>query len=108
MKADTLRQLKYGILSQRAVKNLDRPDQTGYNSDLTSLNVFSSNFELQATINISLNTTAGFVFRSSSNGLEYTTLIYDPVSEYLILNRTCSSLITEFISTTIYAKHTLY
>jgi beta-fructofuranosidase len=76
-------------------------------TNFSSLNVFSSNFELQATINISSNTTAGFVFRISSNRLEYTTLIYNPVSEYLILNRTYSSLIPEFVSTTIYAKHTL-
>jgi beta-fructofuranosidase len=76
-------------------------------TEFASLNVFSSNFELKANIDISSNTTAGFVFRRSSNGLEYTTLIYDPASEYLILNRTCSSLITEFGHNTIYAKHAL-
>jgi beta-fructofuranosidase len=73
----------------------------------TSLNVSSSNFELQANINISSNATAGFVFRRSSNGLEYTTLIYDPISQYLILNRTSSSLISMFANSTIYAKHAL-
>ena len=73
----------------------------------TSLNVSSSNFELQANINITSNAIAGFVFRRSSNGLEYTTLIYDPISQYLILNRTYSSLITLFANSTIYAKHAL-
>ncbi|CAF3317230.1 unnamed protein product [Rotaria sp. Silwood2] len=76
-------------------------------TEFTSLNVSSSNFEMKANINISYNATAGFVFRRSSNGLEYTTLIYDPISEYLILNRTYSSLITRFDHSTIYAKHTL-
>ncbi|CAF0959193.1 unnamed protein product [Rotaria sordida] len=76
-------------------------------TEFTSLNVSSSNFEMKANINISLNATAGFVFRRSSNGLEYTTLIYDPVSEYLILDRTYSSLITAFDQSTVYAKHTL-
>jgi beta-fructofuranosidase len=76
-------------------------------TNFTSLNVSSSNFELEANINISSNATAGFVFRRSSDGLEFTTLMYDPLSEYLILNRTCSSLITTFDNTTIYAKHTL-
>nr|WEI57585.1 putative GH32 family protein [Macrotrachela quadricornifera] len=73
----------------------------------TSFNIFSSNFELKANINISSNAAAGFVFRRSSDGLEYTTLIYDPVSEYLILNRTYSSLITQFDHSPVYAKHTL-
>ncbi|CAF2096932.1 unnamed protein product [Rotaria magnacalcarata] len=62
---------------------------------------------MKATINISQNATAGFTFRRSSNGLEYTTLIYDPVSEHLVLNRTYSSLIKAFDHTIIYAKHTL-
>ncbi|CAF0713401.1 unnamed protein product [Adineta steineri] len=73
----------------------------------TSLNISSSNFELQTYINVSSNTSAGFVFRRSSNGLEYTALIYDPVSQYLILNRTYSSLIPMFENSTIYAKHAL-
>jgi beta-fructofuranosidase len=73
----------------------------------TSLNVSSSNFELQTDINVSSNTSAGFVFRRSSNGLEYTTLIYDPISQYLILNRTYSSLVPMFANSTIYAKHAL-
>lgn len=73
----------------------------------TNFDISSSNFELQATINISTNSTAGFVFRRSSDGSEYTTLIYDPVSESLILNRTYSSLIKQFDNTTVYAKHAL-
>nr|WEI57583.1 putative GH32 family protein [Macrotrachela quadricornifera] len=76
-------------------------------TSFTSLNVSSSNFELQTSINIFSNTSAGFVFRRSSNGLEYTSLIYDPVSQYLILNRTYSSLVTMFANSTIYAKHAL-
>ncbi|CAF4957693.1 unnamed protein product [Rotaria socialis] len=76
-------------------------------TDFVSLNMSSSNFEMKATINISQNATAGFTFRRSSNGLEYTTLIYDPVSEYLVLNRTYSSLIKAFDHTIVYAKHTL-
>ena len=76
-------------------------------TSFTSLNISSSNFELMANMNITSNATAGFVFRRSSNGLEYTTLTYDPVSQYLILNRTCSSLITQFNNNTIYAKHAL-
>jgi beta-fructofuranosidase len=76
-------------------------------TDFTSLSISSSNFELKANINISSTATAGFVFRRSSDGSEYTTLIYNPVSEYLILNRTCSSLIPEFDNSVIYAKHAL-
>ena len=76
-------------------------------TNFTSLNVSSTNFELEVKLNISGNATGGLVFRRSSDGLEYTTLIYDPISEYLILNRTCSSLITAFVLTPIYAKHTL-
>jgi beta-fructofuranosidase len=76
-------------------------------TNFISLNISSSNFELKANINTSSNATAGFVFRRSSDGLEFTTLIYDPISEYLILNRTSSSLIKTFVNTTIYAKHAL-
>jgi beta-fructofuranosidase len=76
-------------------------------TNFTSMNISSSNFELMATINIISNATAGFVFRRSSSGLEYTTLIYDPVSQYLIFDRTYSSLITEFDNSIIYAKHAL-
>lgn len=77
-------------------------------TNFTRLNISTMNFELQVTINITgLNTTGGIVFRRSSNGLEYTTLYYNPTTEYLILNRTYSSLITEFTHTSIYAKHTL-
>ncbi|CAF1678761.1 unnamed protein product, partial [Adineta ricciae] len=76
-------------------------------TNFTSMNITSSNFELVATMNISQNATAGFVFRRSSDGQEYTTLIYDPVSQYLILDRTYSSLITQFTKTNIYAKHGL-
>ncbi|UJR29490.1 hypothetical protein I4U23_010702 [Adineta vaga] len=75
--------------------------------DYLSLNISSLNFELKVNINISLNSTAGFIFRRSSNGLEYTTLYYDPFNEYLILNRTYSSLIKQFQNHTIYAKHIL-
>lgn len=73
----------------------------------TNFDISSSNFELQALINISTNASAGFVFRRSADGSEYTTLIYDPISEYLIINRTYSSLIEEFDNSTVYAKHTL-
>ena len=76
-------------------------------TEFTSLNVASYNFELKANIDISSNATAGFVIRKSPSGLEYTTLIYDPVSEYLILNRTYSSLIRKFDHSSIYAKHIL-
>ncbi|CAF3913044.1 unnamed protein product, partial [Rotaria magnacalcarata] len=76
--------------------------------DFVNLNMSSSNFEMKATINISQNATAGFTFRRSSNGLKYATLIYDPVAEYLILNRTYSSLIKAFDHTIVYAKQALF
>ncbi|CAF1405794.1 unnamed protein product [Adineta ricciae] len=75
--------------------------------DYLHMNVTSLNFELKGNINISLNSTAGFVFRRSTNGLEYTTLYYNSSNEYLILNRTSSSLIKQFDDQTIYAKHLL-
>ncbi|CAF3589853.1 unnamed protein product [Rotaria sp. Silwood1] len=83
------------------------PQTFNQTTEFSSFNFSSCSFEMKATINISFNATGGFVFRRSSNGLEYTTLIYDPVSEYLILNRTYSSLIKEFDHSTVYAKHTL-
>jgi beta-fructofuranosidase len=76
-------------------------------TNFTSMNISSLNFELMATISFTSNTPAGFVFRRSSNGLEYTTLTYDPVSQYLIFDRTHSSLITQFANSIIYAKHAL-
>lgn len=97
------------VVKLRQNSTFTRLPSTTFNQSTkyTSMNISSMNFELQVTVNISLNATGGLVFRRSSNGLEYTTLIYDPVSEYLILNRTYSSLIRHFDHSIVYAKHTL-
>lgn len=59
----------------------------------------STNFELSINMTIPAGTKAGVQFRASRDGREVTTLIYDPSTETLTLDRRNSSLIPQFIKT---------
>lgn len=59
----------------------------------------STNFEFSAILSIPHGTKAGILFRASPDDRELTSLIYDPVTETLTLDRRQSSLIPQFIST---------
>jgi beta-fructofuranosidase len=63
------------------------------------LRASSSHFSLSATLS-SVSGPAGFVIRASEDGTEETTIIYDPEAHTISVDRSRSSLITQFANYT--------
>ncbi|KAA8898955.1 sucrose-6-phosphate hydrolase [Sphaerosporella brunnea] len=79
-------------LRQGSKKTSFRP---GKRSSTEYLNESSAHFSLSATLS-SASGPAGFIIRASEDGTEQTAIVYDPTAHTISVDRSRSSLITQF------------
>jgi beta-fructofuranosidase len=74
--------------------------KSGKRSSTESLGASSAHFSLSATLS-SVSGPAGFVVRASDDGTEETIIVYDPEAHTISVDRSHSSLITQFSNSTV-------